>query len=254
MTVDLLVLESFPLHTEEPRWAAHAPAQVRAACERGAHIIGLTETRGTTMDECKQIAKAHGYKWFQANMDAHRNVSLLVKKGLKVLHHDDVVVFNNHRVSVTVNFNGSKVTVYQMHWETTLHGHIEQSKSLIAAMEKTSTGKGLSFYMGDSNPHPRPQSDPDSQPNKIMREAGMPVIYHELHDYPANVGVNVIGRNLKDTRVTPKRATGHAALGSDHIPVTAVYAIKRAAAKKTAAKKTAKKAAAKPAAEASTPA
>ena len=226
--VDQLVMESFPLHTERPEWAKHAPAQVEAACERGADVLGFTETRGPEMAECKRIAEAHGYHWFQAKMDANRNVTLCVKKHFKVHHHEDVVVFNNHRVSVTFDFFGSMVTVFQMHWESTDEGHRIQSLSLIEAMRKASAGSGLSFYMGDSNPHPRPQSRPDSEPNRIMRKAGMPVVYETLKHYPRNIGVNVVGHNKADGRVKPKHATAHPALGSDHIPVTVAFGVKRA--------------------------
>lgn len=221
-----LVLESAPLHTERPDWAAHAPAQVEAACKRGAHVIGLTETRGPVMAECWKIAESFGYQVFQAPLDAHRNVTLLVKKGLHVLSHDAVAVFNNYRVSVTFEFHGGKVTVYQMHWESTDKGHQVQTDALVEAMTLTSKGSGVSFYMGDSNPHPRPQSRPDSQPNARLKAAGCPVIYEELGDYPKNIGVNVIGRNLKDTRVKPVKVETHDSLGSDHIPATATYSIR----------------------------
>jgi hypothetical protein len=221
-----LVLESAPLHTEHPNWAAHAPEQIRAACQRGAHVIGLTETRGPVVAECKQIAESFGYQWFQAPLDAHRNVTLLVKKGLHVLGHTAVAVFNNYRVGVTFEFHGSKVTVYQMHWESTDKGHQVQTDSLVEAMTLTSKGSGLSFYMGDSNPHPRPQSRPDSQPNARLKAAGCPVIYEELGHYPPNIGVNVIGRNLKDTRVKPVKVETHDPLGSDHVPATATYSIR----------------------------
>lgn len=224
---DLLVLDSVPLHTEDPTHAAQAPAQVEAACKRGAHFIGLTETRGPSMAECWRIAERYGYNVYQAHMDPSRNVTLLVKKDLKVLGHTDETVFNNHRVGVTVEFHGSHVTVFQMHWESTDKGHLVQSQALIEAMTKASAGRGLSFYMGDSNPHPRPQSLPDSQPNKIMREAGMPVIYEELHTFPSNIGVNVIGRNLKDGRVKAVKVETNLALGSDHVPATATYKVRR---------------------------
>jgi endonuclease/exonuclease/phosphatase family metal-dependent hydrolase len=226
-TEDLLVLESVPLHTERPEWAAHAPAQVEAALKRGAHVIGLTESRGPTLAEVKRRVAAHGYKWISAPLDAHRNVTLLVKGGLKVLDSGAIAVFNNYRVWVTFEFHGSKVTVFQMHWESTDKGHEVQTASLVAAMNLASKGSRLSFYMGDSNPHPRPQSRPDSQPNGRLRAAKMPVIYEELGHYPPNIGVNVIGRNLADKRVKAVKVETHDALGSDHIPATATYAIRR---------------------------
>lgn len=223
---DILRLDSCPLHTERPEWAAHAPAQVEAACKRGADFIGLTETRGATMAECRRIAEAHGYQWFQAKMGSARNVTLLVKKGHRVLDHTDEVVFNNHRVGVTVEWHGRRVTVYVMHWESTDKGHQVQSEALISAMQTTSRGTGLSFYMGDSNPRPA-QGKPGSQPNTIMSEAGMPVIYEELGHYPPGIGVNVIGRNKADTRVKALLADTFPALGSDHIPCVARYKVWR---------------------------
>lgn len=224
---DTLVLESFPLHTEDPFHASQAPAQVEAACKRGAHVIGLTETRGPTMEAAKRIADEHGYAWFQAKMDPHRNVSLLVKRGLDVTHVSDEVVHNNHRLGVTFRFHGSEVTVYQMHWEPTDNGHKVQTDALVEAMTATSKGSGLSFYMGDSNPHPRPQSNPASLPNKFLREAGMPVVWEELHQFPAGLGVNVIGHNLADRRVKTVSAELHPALGSDHRPATATFKVRR---------------------------
>lgn len=223
---DTLRLDSCPLHTERPEWAAHAPAQVEAACKRGAHFIGLTETRGATMAECWRIAKAHGYQVFQAHMDAARNVTLLVRGDLKVLDHTDETVFNNHRVGVTVDWHGHPLTVFEMHWESTDKGHQVQSEALIAAMQKASQGKGLSFYMGDSNPRPE-QGHPGSQPDTILSQAGMPVIFEELGHFPPGIGVNVIGRNKADGRVKAILADTFPALGSDHIPCVATYKVRR---------------------------
>lgn len=224
--VDDLILESCPLHTEKPEWAAKAPSQVEAACKRGAHLIGLTETRGSSIDEAKKIAASYGYTWIQAPMDQHRNVSVLVKKGLTVLHQEAVEVFNNYRVGVTVDFHGSRVTVYVTHWEPSDKGHQVQTAALTAAMTASSKGNGISFYMGDSNPS-KPQSTKGSQPNALLSAAGMPVIYEELGHYPAGIGVNVIGRNKADGRVSAADVKAYPALGSDHVPVVATYRVKR---------------------------
>jgi hypothetical protein len=178
------------------------------------------------MAECWRIAREHGYQVFQAHMDPARNVSLLVRGDLKVLSHTDETVFNNHRVGVTAEWKGNRITVFQMHWESTEKGHRVQSEALIAAMQEASKGRGLSFYMGDSNPRPR-QGVKDSQPDTIMSEAGMPVIFEELGHFPPGIGVNVIGRNKADGRVKAILADTFPALGSDHVPCVATYKVRR---------------------------
>lgn len=228
-TVDRLTLENFPLHTEEAQWAAKAPAQVGAACVRGAHVIGLTETRKqATLDNMKQVANAHGYDWYTAPYDKHRNVSLLVKRTLDVVDHGAVLCNNNYRVWVSFKFHGRIVTVYQMHFERTdNNGKMIQTEDLIQASHESSKGSGISVYMGDSNPS-KPQHMAGSQPSTRLKEAGMPTVWQELNHFPSNLGVNIVGHNAKqDTAVTTKSATLHDPLGSDHAPAFCVFDVKR---------------------------
>lgn len=226
MARDTLVLESFPLHTEKPEWAAHAPAQVTAACRRGAHVIGLTEFR-QKVPEMTAVAHQHGYTVYGSHKDAHRQVAILTKRGIKVTNHDDVVVSNNHRVGVQFDFFGSQVTVFETHWETyDNERELKITHSLIEAMTKASEGSGLGFYMGDTNPT-KPQRVKGSEPSTTLRKAGMPSIWQELDEFPAHMGVNIIGRNKADTRVKAKSAKLFPPLGSDHYPMVATYSIKR---------------------------
>lgn len=226
---DHLMLEEFPLHTERPDWAAKAPEQVRSSCKRGAHVIGLTESRMglAPMQEARRVAEGYGYTWFNSVSDGSRQVALLLKNWLEVLGQSDVVVGGDHRVGVTFRFHKSVVTVYQMHWTKANHENgLSQTHSLIEAMTASSAGKRLSFYMGDSNPTD-PQRMMGSQPGQLLKQSGMPTVWQELNQFPAHLGVNMIGRNLADTRVKAVSADLYPPLGSDHYPALARYAIKR---------------------------
>lgn len=224
---NVLTVGSCPLHTEKPEWAAHAPAQVLAACKRRSHVIGLTETRGPIVAEVKKIAQAQGYDWYGSPLDSHRNVTLLVKRSLRVVSHEAKVVNNNYRVGVTFEFFGSEVTAFVHHWETTDNaGQRVQTHSLIEAMTEASKGSGLGVYMGDTNPT-KPQHMKGSEPSATLKQAGMPSVWQELNEFPPNLGVNIIGHNLADTRIKTLSARLYPALGSDHYPAVARLRVRR---------------------------
>lgn len=226
--LDDLFIEEFPLHTEDPKHAAQAPAQIAAACRRGAHMIGLTETRKQpVLTEMKATAKRLGYDWLTAPYDRHRNVAILVRKALDVIHHDAVVVNNNYVVSVTIDFHGSKVTMHQSHIERTDNEADQvQAQAMVAAVRASSKGSGLSVYGFDGNPS-KPQRDPASEPNKTLREARMPSVFETLGRWPAGLGVTSLGHNLADTRLEVVKAELHDAMGSDHRPLFAHFTVRR---------------------------
>lgn len=221
-----LRLESVPLHTETAASAAQAPAQVRAALKRGAHVLAFTEVGRALSAELAPIAAAHGYDWVHGSSDT----ALAVKSRLHATHKEVEVIRSRTLLSVTFEFNGHQTTVYAMHWGT--NGHSDsvqvreaQNKALIDALDSDSAGGGISFFMGDSNPT-RVLRDPAGSPRAALNAAGIVLIYQEARSWPPHIGVNMIGRPEKDGRVRGVRVFTHAPLGSDHYPVTAVYRVR----------------------------
>lgn len=222
-----LHLESAPLHTESPKWAAHAPEQVEACLKRGAHVIGWTEViagRGVA-DDLRKLCKQYGYTFIHGTGDT----ALAVKGGIKILDSQGFVHVAGSRgySSVTFEFNGSHVTVFMQHWGTNVPAHhdvrVAQNKALIAAMHEAAQGKRLAFYMGDANPD-GPLSHPDTFPRKDFDQAGLPLVYEAL-GFLQHIGVNFIGWNKADHRVTPHHVEVFPALGSDHYPVHVIVEI-----------------------------
>lgn len=227
---DSLVIECAPLHTERPEWAAHAPAQVEAAFKRGAHVVGFTElgpVHKALVAQLRTLATRYGYEWVQGKGDT----AMAVKSALKVKDGGSLHVNGSDDLTfVEFEFHGSRVTVYMNHWLTNHPANMAtrqaQTAGIIAAMDLASKGAGLSFFMADSNTI-RVMSDPSSHPRAELNAAGYVLVYEELKEWPAHIGVNMIGRCKRDGRVNAARVETHDALGSDHIPVTATYRVRR---------------------------
>lgn len=228
---DRLVLEAYPLHTERPEWAAQAPAQIEAAFKRGAHVIGFTELGRDHQDlihQAEALGKRYGYKIHNGFGDA-----LLAYKGdlPKVVTDTEKEVSRFGHVSVAFDFHGRRVTVFGWHLSTLKndpHHTIRKAQiaSLADAMTKASQGSDVSFFLADTNPHPG-LHDPNSEPRATLAAHGIVLVYTELNDFPAGVGVTTIGRAKADASVKALSARIHPPLGSDHHPVTAVYSIAR---------------------------
>ena len=219
-----LVLESCPLHTEEPRFAVHAPAQLTAACKRGAHVIALTEVHKDTLAKLTAVAEAHGYHLFHQQGDT----ALVYKRSLNSVHPSSHLMGGTRFYSqLEFALDGNAVTVFGCHWDTNTAAHKDeratQTRTLIKAMETASAGRHVAFYLADSNPSASLRVG--GSPQKQLRAAGLPLIYDEVGWPKTPVGVTTIGRNKKDLRVKGLHAVVHARLGSDHNPVTATYRI-----------------------------
>lgn len=225
---DTLRLEMVPLHTEKPQFAAHAAAQVKAACERGAHVIGFTELHPPLTAELGKIAESHGYRWVTSG----RDTGLAVKNHLSQFTSDEVVIEGRARTEVSFDFHGSKVTVFGCHWDTNEPKHSASraayTSALILAMRSASAGKNLAFFMGDCNPT-IPQRFNTSEPRKTLEAGGLLTVYTELGLFPNHIGATVIGRSKGDTRVKAVRVTTYPPLGSDHLPAGASFSIRRLA-------------------------
>lgn len=221
---DTFTLESAPLHTERPAWAAQAPAQFEAALKRGAHAIGLTEVHGHVATELARLASTYGYHWFHGRDDTALAVSAKVGE----VHDASTPDYS----AATFQFHGSEVTVFMFHWPTNRKAHQSAREALTAkaveALHAASAGDRLAFYMGDSNPN-GPLSNPSTYPRSALDAAGFPLVYEEVNDFPAHIGVNVIGHAKADGRVTAQKVETFPALGSDHIPAKATYSVKRKA-------------------------
>lgn len=224
---DTLTLESCPLHTEKPEWAAKAPAQVDAACKRGADVIAFTEVHTALAHELARVCAQNGYAFFHDKSDA----AVAWKANLDG-KASNVAVADSPAVMTRLDlwWNGSHIVVFALHWYTAHPTHMAiraaQTRALIEEMGKASAGSALAFYMADSNPI-KPVSDPASEPRHSLDAAGLPEVWVELNEFPAGVGVTTIGRNVKDTRVHAVSAVLHDALGSDHRPGTATYSVRR---------------------------
>lgn len=223
---DNLVIESCPLHTERKEWAAQAPAQVDAACKRGADVIAFTEVHSTLAHDLARVCAKNGYGFFH---DVKADAALAFKMTLdhaKASLVPGTVPF----VKVEFDFHGSAVTVFGLHWRTVKSGHMAdraaQTRDLIGAMAEASKGKRLGFFMADSNPD-KPLSDPTAEPRASLAKAGLLLVTTELSYYPVGLGVTTIGSNVRDPRVKAVKAEIHDALGSDHHPVTATYGVAR---------------------------
>lgn len=226
--VDLLVIESCPLHTESPEWAAHAPAQVEAACQRGAHVIGFTECGDNDIAEQLGVVCAkNGYRFFNDKGDtaiAYKATLTGVEVGNGSPTRLRVPTF------VKFRFHNRTVTVIAMHWATNKPGNqstrIEQTNLLIDDMNLASRSYNLGFFVGDSNPT-EPLRYSDGEPQASLTAAGLPIIYNEVGFPSEPVGVTTIGRNSKDTAVSALSVKMFDALGSDHKPAVATYGVKR---------------------------
>lgn len=221
---DVLQLECAPLHTETSVVAAQAPAQVQAACKRGALVIGFTEVHTALSIQLRHIAGAFGYSWLHGDGDT----AIAYKDSLTVVNSGEVhVIGTEYFTFVTVEWKGNTVTVIDQHWHT--NNHVDaatiraaQTQALVNQMKDESRKARIAFYMGDTNPN-KPLSDKHSDPRAALDKAGLPLVYEELGKWPNGIGVTAIGRNSVDKRVKAHGVLTHPALGSDHIPVTAFY-------------------------------
>lgn len=230
-TTDNLVIESCPLHTERKDWAAMAPAQVDAACKRGADVIALTEVHDTISDGLARVAAKNGYAFFH---DKACDAALLWKMTLDNVKPSLVLAAVGQRpmVKIEFDFHGSQVTVFGLHWPTFHAGNMAARAALtnflITQMQAASAGKRLAFFMADSNPD-KSLALPDAEPRATLAKAGMILATTELDYFPAGLGVTTVGSNVRDTRVKAVKAVLSDALGSDHHPLTVTYGIKRLA-------------------------
>lgn len=218
---DTLRIESAPLHTERPAWAAQAPAQATAAFKRHAHAVGFTEVHSHLATELGHLAEHFGYTLFHG----HDDTALAVKTHLK-----PKATSTQDFTEVEFSFHGSDVTVIMAHWPTNRPTHQAAREALtakvIAALDKASQGLRLAFYMADCNPH-LALSSPASYPRSALDKAGYPLVYEDLSHWPSHIGVNAIGHAKRDGRVEAKSVETFPALGSDHIPAQARYKVKR---------------------------
>lgn len=228
---DDLKIESCPLHTERPEFAARAPEQAKAALKRGAAAIGFTElgpTKAALRAEIATLCHEHGYVLLETASDAtlaYRADLVDAKTGVRQV---DAHRARNH---VSFTFHGRTVTVFADHWETLTrdpHGTIrdEQTHTMVDDMDAASAGSGVSFFVADANPS-RPQRDPSGEPHKTLEAHGIVTVWTELGTFPKGVGVTMIGRNKHDTSVRAESVKLFPALGSDHQPAVAVYSIAR---------------------------
>lgn len=219
-----LFLESAPLHTERPDWAAKAPAQVSAAAARGAHVIGFTEVRQPALaDQLGKLVAAHGYRWVHF---PEADVALAVKNTLRRVSTSCTIVDGRGRLAVSFRHGGEAFTVFGIHFDTNTPAHkasrLAQLEGLIAAVDDANA-TSLPFFLGDTNPD-GPLRVATSWPRATLDSAGMVLAYEEA-GFPKSVGVNTIGRSRAGGRVRCVDVQTHDALGSDHVPVTATYEI-----------------------------
>lgn len=224
---DTLRLESCPLHTEKPVWAAKAPAQVLAALKRGADVIAFTEVHSHLAHTLARLCAQNGYGFFHSQGDVAVAWKMTLGATAVNVHVADCPT---EFVKVEFTFHGSDVTVVAFHLFTAHPSHMAiraaQTRALIAEVQAAAAGRRLAFFMADDNPI-RPQSDPASEPRRTLNAAGLVLVNEELNDWPAGLGVTTIGRAKEDTRVSAKSATLHPSLGSDHQPELAEYAVRR---------------------------
>jgi hypothetical protein len=224
---DRLVIESYPLHTERPEWAAHAPAQVRAACKRGADVIHFTEVTPDLVHSLAGVAAQHGYGFVHGEGG---DVALAFKMTLDA-KGSTVHVPGSPRsmAKVEFDFHGSPVTVFGGHLMTPHPRNMAVRNAQIAGvtglMDAASKGKRLAFFMLDSNPT-RPLFSKSGSPRKEFDAAGLVLASNEAH-LSRNPGVTTVGRNLRDGRVKAVKAVLGSALGSDHQPLTVTYRVQR---------------------------
>lgn len=223
---DKFVIESAPLHTEHPDWAAMAPAQAEAAFKRGAHVIGFTEVNYSrhVPAQLARLASEYGYHWFAGPHDTA--VAVSTKAAGHVL---DVSHPLGHHTAVEFNFKGNDITVIVAHWPTNhqpLSHRVARTREVIQAVKNASSSTRLAFFMGDSNPD-KPSHYASSFPRHMLNDAGLVLVNEEVNDWPHGLGVNVIGHPRSDTRVKGVKVETFDPLGSDHVPERATYTIKR---------------------------
>lgn len=226
---DDLLLEECPLHTETPEWAAQMPAQVEAALQRGAKVIGLTELAGSHPAYRAQVtalAAEYGYTPYFSGGDA----ALLYKSTLKEAVTWDVDLGGEVSAALSFFFHGRRVTVFVTHWPVNTTTHAADRDALTAALvtevKKASAGTGVTFFMADSNPS-KPLSDPTGQPRADLDAGGMVLVGEELGSFPAGTGVTTVGRNAGDKAVKAASQVISPTLGSDHHPLTVTYKVTR---------------------------
>lgn len=224
---DRLTIESFPLHTERPEWAAHAPAQARAAARRGADVIHFTEVVGDLVHSLATEVADQGYGFVHGEGG---DVALAYKMSLDATGSTVPVVGSpRSMVKVEFDFHGSHVTVLGGHLMTPHpdHAAVRQAQlaGLVNLVDEASKGKRLAFFALDSNPT-KPLSLPGGSPRQEFDRAGFVLGSNEVH-LGHNVGVTTVGRNARDGRVKAVKAVLGDALGSDHRPLTVTYRIER---------------------------
>lgn len=218
----VLRLECCALHTESPVHAAHAPAQVEAACKRGAHVIGLTEVNphARFVPDIAAVAARYGYNFVHGGGDTAE----LVQARLKLLHTEPWGRVSGERgyTSATFRFHGHETTVFCHHFGTNVPAHhavrAAEVKTLVEQVQAAAFGRHLAFYMGDVNPD-RPLKDPEGFPRADLDHAGLPLIYEELNTWPEHIGVTALGHARKDHLVEALAVDVFDALDSDHRPV-----------------------------------
>lgn len=221
-----LRLESCPLHTERSDWAAEAPAQVAAACKRGADVIGFTEVKTYLVPALARIAAKNGYGFYHYGGD----VAVAFKMTLSATtSHSSVPGLTNPLVHVVFDFHGQAVEVIALHWLTHhanhLAGRAAQTAALIDAMNASHNSGRVAFYLADSNPS-KPATDPTSEPRMSLDAAGLPLAF-ETVGFPAGIGVTTIGLDSRNTSVKAVKVSTFDALGSDHIPAQVAFKVTR---------------------------
>lgn len=224
--------------------AAAAFADFTADLSHGAAAVGFTEVHKP--DHRQALARACGDADYRLVGPASGEVALAVSKAHRLV---DTGVVPSLPAAPTTPRHGvghtarpilwatfipagttEHVTVHVAHWVTrradTGGQQLELTQDMAQAVRDHARGARLGFWLGDTNNPDRPHDVTDV--DRALRKGELTSCWDELGRYPATHGastLDVVGSYDPDGRVTCLRARRWHQLHSDHIAVSAWYAI-----------------------------
>jgi hypothetical protein len=246
---------SFTLHLQQASMKFNqSRAQIEKDLEdqftRGADFVGHTEAppRGNVRPVLLEVAADFGYRVHRGPGDT----CISVARDWKVTDSGSELVVERKRAPlrlgghgprfidfVTAERDGEIVSVHEAHW---LAGytrsaerkakHLAMTQAMIHNVRAHAPGRALSFFMGDININERLDRGQDpKRPHAQFTKAGLQTIWDELQTYtPGTHGpgnpIDVIGKTVRDVRVTGRKVKVWPKGHSDHRAMSALYEVR----------------------------
>lgn len=208
-------------------------------------IITLTElSNNARKADAKQWARSNGYRGITFPGGFESDAGFMVKNGIRVMDQGVVSTGRGHRQRgdtksrnlswIKVMWNEQVLYFHTLHWFVT--GGMpanravvnNQTTVLVTQMRKHAQHGAYCFYSGDMNEDDDPHGQTRTKLNAIMANGGIASAWDERHTYPATMGLqgrtlDVIGRDMKNSRMKNTRVKLHRGMNSDHAALSAWY-------------------------------